>query len=221
MILEVDVRRAVSAAVGAAVCVVALAGCSTPVHGDASAAATPTESPTPTTQSSVPPLAEGPQPSSCLADDGCDEPDGTVLPARLTCSPLPAAMSAFDAQARAAFPDGQVSTNGSNASMEALSGVVDDVVDGCGYQVMVDIANQYPNPLYSWLQIAAVSALGEISTLDEGLRCADLAGMGFGPKDAVDYWFLWGSPDLMDADLNGTPCETVWVNVAQYMPSHY
>jgi hypothetical protein len=35
----------------------------------------------------------------------------------------------------------------------------------------------------------------------------------------VDYWFLWGMPPLMDADANGIPCETVWPDVAQYVPA--
>ncbi len=86
---------------------------------------------------------------------------------------------------------------------------------------MVDIASQYPEPLHSWLRSTAVSALGEISALPEGLRCADLATFGLGPKQAVDYWFLWGAPGLMDADKDMIPCETIWPDVETYMPSNY
>ena len=94
-----------------------------------------------------------------------------------------------------------------------------EVVDRCGYQVMVVVAGRYPDPLSGWLRSTAVSALGEISALPPGLRCADLADLGLGPKQAVDYWFLWGAPGLMGADKNGIPCETVWSDVAQYLPA--
>jgi hypothetical protein len=102
--------------------------------------------------------------------------------------------------------------------MSALTDSVIQVVDQCGYQVMVIIADQYPDPLYSWLNSTAASALGEISALPDGLRCAELSTLGLGPKQAVDYWFLWGAPELMDADRNGIPCETIWSDVERYMP---
>jgi hypothetical protein len=112
-------------------------------------------------------------------------------------------------------------TTGSNAALSALTDVVIGVVERCGYQVMVDIADRYQDPLYSWMRSTAVSALGEISALPDGLRCADLSTLGLGPKQAVDYWFLWGASDLMDADRNGIPCETVWPEIVSYMPPTY
>jgi hypothetical protein len=128
-------------------------------------------------------------------------------------------MAAFDAEVRSAFPDGGPSSETSAERM--LGTLVLDVVNRCGYQVMIDIAYQYPNPLYGWLRSLAYFSLGEISALPEGLRCAELKDFGLGPKQAVDYWFLWGSPALMDADVNGIPCETVWQDVGRYMPSYY
>ncbi|WP_430699187.1 DUF732 domain-containing protein [Modestobacter italicus] len=142
-----------------------------------------------------------------------------TAPAGQPCSPLSAAVTSFHQQVQAAFPGGEMPTTGSNAALSALTDVVLEVVDLCGYQVMVDIADQYPDPLYTWLHSTAVSALGEISALPDGLRCAELSMLGLGPKQAVDYWFLWGAPDLMDADRNGVPCETVWPEVARYVPS--
>lgn len=130
-------------------------------------------------------------------------------------------MTSFDQQVQATFPEGKIPTTGSSAALSALTDVVIEVIDRCGYRVMVDIAEQYPDPLYSWLNSTAVSALGEISALPDGLRCADLSTLGLGPKQAVDYWFLWGGPDLMDADRNGIPCETVWPEVVTYMPPTY
>ena len=43
-----------------------------------------------------------------------------------------------------------------------------------------------------------------------GLFCRDLHAKGYSYGDALDYWNAWGQPDQMDADLNGTPCETVY-----------
>ncbi len=43
-----------------------------------------------------------------------------------------------------------------------------------------------------------------------GLFCRDLAAMGFDYALAHDYWEWDGSPDRMDADRNGIPCETVY-----------
>ncbi|GAB3300629.1 hypothetical protein GCM10027451_03030 [Geodermatophilus aquaeductus] len=207
-------RRALPAVLGAAISVSVLVACSTTVHGSASTLEVPRVS----SDGEESPFAGGAQPT-CLADDGC--PDETTTPVGLICAPLPDAMAAFDARARAAFPSGEASTSGSAASLSALTDAVIDVVDSCGFQVMVDVANQYPEPLYTWLLATAASSLGEIGALPGGLRCADLAGLGLTPKNAVDYWFFWGSPGLMDADVDGIPCETVWADVAQYMPSYY
>lgn len=45
---------------------------------------------------------------------------------------------------------------------------------------------------------------------ESGLFCRDLDSMGYGFAEAVAYWIREGSPDRMDADQNGTPCETVY-----------
>jgi hypothetical protein len=176
-----------------------------------------------TTTSSAPRSGGGELPGGaqprCLATDDCAESSAPPVPVGLVCEPLPAAMSGFDQRMRTSFPGGQPATE--DAAIGGLQPVVLDVVDRCGYQVMVDIAQQYPNPLYGWLRAMAYFALGEISALPEGLRCAELKEIGLGPKQAVDYWFLWGAPALMDADVNGIPCETVWQDVSRYMPSYY
>ena len=49
-----------------------------------------------------------------------------------------------------------------------------------------------------------------VAALAPGLFCRDLDAMGYPYDDAVAYWFLEGSPDRMDADRNGIPCETVY-----------
>jgi hypothetical protein len=196
-----------------------LAGCSVSVRGLASPAETTTSAPA--TASSAPQLPGGAQ-RPCLTDDNCDDSNGSSLPAAgLVCSPLPAAMTAFDERARAELPGGGLPTPESSAARGALTDLVIGVVEQCGFQVMIDIAYQYPDPLYSWLRSTAVSALGEISALPDGLRCADLDALGLGPKQAIDYWFLSGAPGLMDADLNGIPCETVWPGMARYMPPYW
>lgn len=50
----------------------------------------------------------------------------------------------------------------------------------------------------------------EYNSTPAGLKCADLEARGFSYAEAVAYWFATGAPDLMDADLNGIPCETVY-----------
>ncbi len=155
-----------------------------------------------------------------FASEGSSGGEQLAVPAGLACS-APQAAAVFDQQVRTTFPGGQIPATGSSAAQSALTDLVIGVVDRCGYQVMVDIASQYPEPLHSWLRSTAVSALGEISALPEGLRCADLATFGLGPKQAVDYWFLWGAPGLMDADKDMIPCETIWPDVETYMPSNY
>ena len=49
-----------------------------------------------------------------------------------------------------------------------------------------------------------------VEELQAGLFCRDLAGIGCGYSDAVAYWMREGSPDRMNADCNGIPCETVY-----------
>ena len=202
-----------------------LSGCATTVHGIASPA--PTTARADGTNSVEPALPGGAGPSClrligdrCDGDAAAEDRGSGAQSAWLPCSPLPAAMEAFDAAARAVFPDGRI-TNGTAAQMRALGGVVAGVVDGCGYQVMVDVAAQYPDPLYSGLLDGAAQSLGDLFLEPDGLRCADLQGLGYGAKDAVDYWFLWGAPPLMDADLNGVPCETVFSGVERYLPAYY
>lgn len=46
--------------------------------------------------------------------------------------------------------------------------------------------------------------------LPAGLYCRDLYSSGHSYGDALSYWYFWGKPDRMDADLNGIPCETVY-----------
>ncbi len=220
------VHRRLATIVGLGVTVAVTAGCGTTVHGLAShaggtSAASSRAAPTPGDAT-----ADGADPA-CLIEDGCPHPGAPASPRdpgttdTVVCAPLPTAMVVFDEQAGALFASGRIPNTSSDARLGALRELVVDVVDQCGYQVMVDVANQYPDPLYGWLRTAAVMALGDISALRGGLRCADLASLGFGPKQAVDYWFLWNGPSLMDADVDGIPCETVWANVQQYMPAHY
>jgi hypothetical protein len=46
--------------------------------------------------------------------------------------------------------------------------------------------------------------------LASGLFCRDLAAVGYRYPMAVAYWLKEGRPERMDADRNGTPCETVY-----------
>jgi hypothetical protein len=50
----------------------------------------------------------------------------------------------------------------------------------------------------------------QASQLENGLTCRDLADRGADYRTAVAYWLLAGTPDRMDADLDGLPCETVY-----------
>jgi hypothetical protein len=196
----------------------ALAGCSSSVRGAAAPAEPAAASTTAAPSGSLP----GGATPTCLVADGCDDDKGaTPAPVGLACAPLPDAMSSFDAQARAVEGGSGVGLPAAGSEESALAGIVFQVVDVCGYQVMVDVANQYPQPLYGWLRATAVTGLGSIGALPDGLRCADLRALGWGPKQAVDYWFFWNAPALMDADSNGVPCETVWADVARYMPAYY
>ena len=219
-------RRRLVTVVSAGVAVAVLAGCGTTVRGLASPAEGTSAASTPAAPTPGDGVADGVDPA-CLVEDGCPDPGAPASPRApgttdtVVCAPLPTAMAVFDEQAGALFPSGRVPNTSSDARLSGLQGLVVDVVDRCGYQLMVDVANQYPDPLYSWLRTTAVMALGEISALPDGLRCADLASLGLGPKQAVDYWFLWNGPSLMDADVDGIPCETVWQDVEQHMPAHY
>lgn len=46
--------------------------------------------------------------------------------------------------------------------------------------------------------------------LEAGLFCRDLEPLGYGYSDVVAYWVSEGSPDRMDEDRNGIPCETLY-----------
>lgn len=58
------------------------------------------------------------------------------------------------------------------------------------------------------------STLPSLASLAAGLFCRDLAAMGYDYTAAVSYWTSEGSPDRMDADRNGIPCETVYPHSA-------
>jgi hypothetical protein len=200
----------------------ALTACSFSVRGLPSPGAAAATSSAPAPSSAAHTGLPGGASRSCLVADGCgDEETTAAAPAHLVCTPLSAARSSFDAVAGARFPGGSVPRTGGDAVWSAIGDLVGQVVDQCGFGVMVVVADRYPDPLYTWLLDEAVFQLGEISALPEGLRCAELQTLGLGPKQAVDYWFFWGMPPLMDADSNGIPCETVWPDVAQYVPAGF
>ena len=54
------------------------------------------------------------------------------------------------------------------------------------------------------------ATLPPIDKVEAGLFCRDLAALGYGYVEAVAYWIEEGSPDRMDADRNGIPCETIY-----------
>ncbi len=54
------------------------------------------------------------------------------------------------------------------------------------------------------------STLPPVGGLEAGLFCRDLNAFGYHYAAAVTYWTREGSPDRMDADRNGIPCETVY-----------
>jgi len=49
-----------------------------------------------------------------------------------------------------------------------------------------------------------------VAGLQAGLFCRDLLPLGYDYAATVSYWVKEGSPDRMDADRNGIPCETVY-----------
>lgn len=55
---------------------------------------------------------------------------------------------------------------------------------------------------------SAPAGLPPVDQLKEGLKCVDLEGRGYDFAAADRYWNLHGQPALMDADVNGIPCET-------------
>ncbi len=54
---------------------------------------------------------------------------------------------------------------------------------------------------------------GTLHYFESGLFCRDIAANGYGFDDALRYWWWDGSPERMDADGNGVPCETVYAAV--------
>ncbi len=60
------------------------------------------------------------------------------------------------------------------------------------------------------LVVATTTTLAPVDQIDSGLYCRDLHAIGYSYAEAVTYWVREGSPDRMDADRNGIPCETVW-----------
>jgi hypothetical protein len=54
------------------------------------------------------------------------------------------------------------------------------------------------------------STLDPIGAIETGLLCRDLFDRGYDYTAAVAYWTRDGSPERMDADGNGIPCETVY-----------
>ncbi|MPQ98910.1 hypothetical protein GB931_13460 [Modestobacter sp. I12A-02628] len=153
-----------------------------------------------------------------------DEPAGDdapgVSPVDVACAPFTSAVDSFDAVAGSAFPGGLVTEFGSPEAIAWLDATVDEVVERCGYQVMVDIAGEYPEEVSPVLLNSAVVALDEVSDLPPDLLCQDVEARGMGAKDAVDYWFLWQLPAAMDADADGVPCETVWPDAAEWLPQY-
>lgn len=57
---------------------------------------------------------------------------------------------------------------------------------------------------------STTSALPPIDRAESGLSCRDLYAIGYSYPDAAIYWMEEGSPDRMDTDRNGIPCETVY-----------
>jgi hypothetical protein len=74
---------------------------------------------------------------------------------------------------------------------------------------MVDIAHQYPDPTYGWLRSTAVSALGEISALSDGLRCADLAALGRFAPGPARHAEATGAPFVVVAQSDVVPDASV------------
>lgn len=205
-------KRALALVISSCGLALSLAGCSVEIHQApsprADKGATASEEP-----------SRAPEAQTDCTNGDCDSVHGMVSN-EVVCSPLPTAVAVFHGLVEA-LPGFGLTEDLPLSGGRTITDVVIDVVDRCGYQVMADIAYQYPEPISTGLMRAAASALGEIGSLPMGLRCAELKALGLGPKQAVDYWFASGAPALMDADLNGVPCETVWTDVARYIPLYY
>lgn len=200
-----------------------LTGCGSTVDGSASPEDTAA---TPTTASSTPrptgQVGGGAQPSAepSQATESTEEAPA-LGPVDVVCAPYEDAVDTFDAVAGSGFPGGLVTDFGPPEALTWLDAVVYDVVARCGYQVVVDIAAEYPEEIAPVISNSAVVALEEVADLPEGQLCRDLQARGLTAQDAVDYWFLWRQPTAMDADANGVPCETVFPDAAVHLPAWY
>ena len=61
-----------------------------------------------------------------------------------------------------------------------------------------------------WQRVFLAEPTGGV--LAPGLFCRDLAAQGLEFTRAAMYWISEGSPERMDADRNGIPCETVFAS---------
>jgi hypothetical protein len=208
-----------------------LTGCGSTVDGSASPGGTATSSTTSSATSSATATAT-PRPTGEVGGgarptpEPSPEPDPTqetpaLGPVDVVCAPYEDAVDTFDAVAASGFPGGLVTDFGPPEALAWLDAVVYDVVARCGYQVVVDIAAEYPEEIAPVITNSAVVALEEVADLPEGQLCRDLQDRGLTAQDAVDYWFLWQQPTAMDADANGVPCETVFPDAAVHLPAWY
>jgi len=62
----------------------------------------------------------------------------------------------------------------------------------------------------AWEQVFLAGEGPQPTALETGLFCRDLQARGRTFWDAAVYWVSEGSPDRMDADQNGIPCETIY-----------
>ncbi|MCP4958773.1 MAG: DUF3160 domain-containing protein [Actinomycetia bacterium] len=86
------------------------------------------------------------------------------------------------------------------------------------WRAQLDAATNPQRP--DWQQVFLAGeppAARNITGLESGLFCRDLAAMGHGAWVAVPYWLAEGAPERMDADGNGIPCETVFVEDIEHI----
>ena len=79
------------------------------------------------------------------------------------------------------------------------------------WRAQLDAATNPPRP--DWQQVFLAGeppAPRNVTGIEAGLFCRDLANMGYTAWEAIPYWLAEGAPDRMDADRNGIPCETVF-----------
>ena len=79
------------------------------------------------------------------------------------------------------------------------------------WRAQLDSGTNPPRPEWQAAFLAGAPPVpSNITGLEAGLLCRDVAGLGFGFSEAVVYWITEGAPARMDADGNGIPCETVF-----------